>query len=127
MEKLDLEELQQAYQAGEISSASLVAAGESFELRMITKAGALLLVSVDGKAPRFSDATEAMMLLNSIGVYDVHINTLNWSLAGKSNYEHWLDKKVQASVTGLADGSNRTYSQEEWNAIKAARKLRGVG
>ncbi len=36
-------------------------------------------------------------------------------------YTEWLECKVQASLDGLADGSNRTFSAAEWDAIRASR------
>jgi hypothetical protein len=38
-----------------------------------------------------------------------------------TEYNEWLERKVQASLAGLADGRNRTFSDAEWRAIRADR------
>ena len=42
----------------------------------------------------------------------------------KAEHGRWIETKVQVSLKGLTEGSNHTYSQAEWSAIKAARKVR---
>lgn len=125
MDSLDLQGLQRTWQSGEISSASLVAVGEWFELIFMTKAGVLRLVNEEGASPRFADLGEALQLLNSIGVHELCIDMLNSVPDRNTNYERWLNKKVQSSIAGLANGSNRTYTPAEWDAIRVARKVRG--
>ena len=44
-----------------------------------------------------------------------------------SEYNEWLERKVQASLNGLADGSNRTFSTSEWDAIRATRLAKRKG
>jgi hypothetical protein len=44
-----------------------------------------------------------------------------------SEYNEWLERKVQASLDGLADGSNRTFSTAEWDAIRAIRLAKRKG
>ncbi len=36
-----------------------------------------------------------------------------------ADYDRWFDAKVQASMDGVKDGSNRVYSAQEW-AIRRA-------
>jgi hypothetical protein len=37
-------------------------------------------------------------------------------------YDDWLQRKVDASRTALADGTNRPILPEEWAVIRAAKK-----
>jgi hypothetical protein len=34
----------------------------------------------------------------------------------------WLKREVQLARAGLADGSNRRFTPDEWTAIRAAKK-----
>jgi hypothetical protein len=38
------------------------------------------------------------------------------------SYDQWLKREVQSARDGLADGSNRRFTADEWTAIRAAKK-----
>ncbi len=38
------------------------------------------------------------------------------------SYAQWLKREVQAARAGLADGTNRRFTPDEWAAIRAAKK-----
>ena len=42
-------------------------------------------------------------------------------------YRTWLEDKVNASRTGLADGSNKVLTAKEWADIRAAKRKQGAG
>ncbi|MEN9866552.1 MAG: hypothetical protein RL748_2142 [Pseudomonadota bacterium] len=44
-----------------------------------------------------------------------------------TDYNEWLERKVQASLDGLANGSNRTFTAAEWDAIRATRLAKRKG
>lgn len=40
------------------------------------------------------------------------------------SYNEWLQQKVDASVAGLSDGTNKSISADEWSALRAAKQAR---
>jgi len=119
MKSLNLRELRQALQDQKAASVCLVAVGESFGLHLMTPSGVAVLMGEDGRAKVFSSPAEAILLLHSLGIHELPMVVTETQF-----YERWLAQKVHASIAGLADGSNRTYSQDEWQAVKAARAAR---
>jgi hypothetical protein len=119
MKSLNLRELRQALQNQEAASVCLVAVGESFELHLMMPSGVAALTEEGGETKVFSSPAEAIRLLHSLGVHELPMVATE-----KQLYERWLAQKVHASIAGLADGSNRTYSRDEWQAVKAARAAR---
>ena len=122
MKTVNLRELQQTWQGQKPASICLVEVGASFELHVMTQAGAATLLGEDGTVKVFSGPAEALSLLHSLGIHE-----LPWLATEKQLYEDWLMQKVEASIAGLADGSNHIYSQDEWQAVKAARAARRKG
>jgi hypothetical protein len=122
MNSLNLQELQQALQEAKTASACLVAVGASFELHVTVAFGVAILVDEKGKPWTFAQPAEAMPMLESLGIHE-----MPWLANEEQLYELWLRQKVNASIAGLADGTNRLYSQDEWKAVKAARAARRKG
>ncbi|MHA4869732.1 hypothetical protein ACXZ1M_18760 [Duganella sp. PWIR1] len=123
MKFLNIAELRAAYALGEISSVTLFADVDIFEIRIVTAKGMLRLALEQGVAAGFRDPGEALLVLSEAGITEVNVDTGAWHPNLKSpTRDEWLTRKVEASMAGLQDGSNRVFSEEEWMAIRAAKK-----
>ncbi|MYM65863.1 hypothetical protein GTP45_03305 [Pseudoduganella sp. FT55W] len=123
MKLLNMTELQRVYASGDISSVTLFADGDVFEVRIITADGVTQLAQDDGVAI-WRDPGEVLLLLKQMGIANVNVDTAAWRPNLRlPTHDEWVTRKVEASLTGLKDGSNRVFSAEEWAAIRAAKKV----
>lgn len=121
---MNLTELQKAYASGGISAVTLFAAGEMFEVRIGTGDGVAQLAQ-DDEVLALRDPSELLFVLKQIGIANVDVDTSAWLPGfGLLTHDEWMTNKVEISLAGLHDGSNRVYSAEEWTAIRAAKKAR---
>jgi hypothetical protein len=124
MKYLNLAELQKVYASGDISAVTLFAAGELFEVRLVTADGTAQLAQ-DDEVLALRDPGELLFLLKQVGIANVHVDTSAWLPGfGLLTHDDWVTNKVEISLTGLRDGSNRIFSAEEWAAIRASKKAR---
>jgi len=122
MKLLDLAALQASYAAGKVTSVALHAVQSAFEVRWTTLQDAARLADSGGHSGRhFKDPSEALLLLKEIGIDSVHVDTSAWQPDGESPYDDWVKAKVEASLAGLRDRTNPTYSPAEWAEIRAQR------
>ncbi|MFS2135909.1 hypothetical protein [Duganella sp. Dugasp56] len=121
---LSWDNLAKNYGLGEIMSVTLFAVGEIFEIRLATTNGPSKLVDDDGLTSRgFGDPREALALLSKLGIQQVAVDMSGWRIVDRElTHADWAKAKISAAMAGLADGSNRVFSAEEWAAIRAAKK-----
>ena len=117
MNCLTLEQLQQAYAAGEISAVTLHADGSEFEVRIAAHAGVHRLAdATSGGAGRFSDPADALLLLSGVGIKEVQV-------IGDDAER----RKIRKSLAGHRDGANPSYSADEWERIRASKRAQRDG
>lgn len=122
MNFLTWENLAQSYALGEITSVTLFAVGEVFEVRLAAAKGVSTLAD-DGVSRVFSDLREALSLLRKLGIQQVAVDVSGWHAAdSETDHADWAKAKINAAMAGLKDGSNRVFSAEEWAAVRAAKK-----
>ncbi len=124
MNFLSKERLAQSYALGEITSVTLFAVGHLFEVRLATTNGPSKLADGDdGVSQGFDDPREALSLLSKLGIRKIAVDISGWhAIDTESTHADWMKSKINASMAGLKDGSNRVFSEEEWAVMRAAKK-----
>jgi hypothetical protein len=146
MQLLTLEQLRATQDAGGVLSVTLRGEGAAFEIQIETRRGLAKLVKArkartDPEARRFADPRKALLLLRELGISEARIDSQQWrpedqferatrpdrAAHMKAAHEalshtEWLQDKVDAARTGLADGTNRRIAGGEWAGIRAAKK-----
>ncbi|TFW27915.1 hypothetical protein [Duganella callida] len=123
MEYMTALELQQAYAIGDVLSVALVARHDVFGMRISTPGG-LRILSADAidQPLRFQSPAEASAFLHQIGLENVELDVDSWRADLRAQrYDAWLAAKVESSLAGLKDSSNRVFPPDEWAAIRAAK------
>ncbi len=139
-----LEQLKAATQAGGVVGITLCGDGAAFVINVQTQRGQAVMVTSRRQPRRFADPRKALQVLRGIGLTDCRIDTAQWrpddsalektarpdrSLALRAaheaaqhdaDYDRWFHAKVQASLDGLKDGTNRILTDEEVQARRAA-------
>lgn len=139
-----LEQLKAATQAGGVVGITLCGDGAAFVIHIQTQRGQAVMVTSRRQPRRFADPRKALQVLRGIGLTDCRIDTAQWrpedsarektarpdrSLALRAaheaaqhdaDYDRWFHAKVQASLDGLKDGTNRILTDEEVQARRAA-------
>ena len=134
----NLEQLKAATQAGGVVGITLRGDGAAFVVNVQTQRGQAIMVTSRQQPRRFADPRKALQVLRGIGLTDCRIDTAQWrpedsalektarpdrSLALKAaheaaqhdaDYDRWFHAKVQASLDGIKDGTNRVYTEDEW-------------
>lgn len=134
----NLEQLKAATQAGGVVGITLRGDGAAFVVNVQTQRGQAVMVTSRQQPRRFADPRKALQVLRGIGLTDCRIDIAQWrpedsalektarpdrSLALKAaheaaqhdaDYDRWFHAKVQASLDGIKDGTNRVYSEAEW-------------
>lgn len=137
MQTLNLEQLKATTLAGGVTGITLRGDGAAFVVSVQTLRDEAILVTSRKQARRFADPRKALQILRSVGWNECRMDTTGWrpedsalekttrpdrSAALKAtheaaqiqaDYERWFDAKVQASIDGLTDGTNRVLSDEE--------------
>lgn len=146
MQLLTLEQLRITCEAGGVLSATLLAEGADFELQIETRKGLAKLVKSRAKTEvrRFTDPRKALMLLHELGIDEARVDSRHWEPDRASvqrrtrpdrsdvlkaahaalSYNDWLEGKVHAAQDELAEGTNRRFSDAEWEAVRAAKAAR---
>ncbi len=148
MYTLNLEQLKAATLTGGVTDITLRGDGAAFVVSVQTQRGDAVMVTSRKQPRRFADPRKALQLLRGIGLNECRINATDWhpeahalektarpdrSVALKAaheaaqadaDYDRWFHAKVQASLDGIADGSNRLLSDEEVAARRAALRAR---
>lgn len=143
MHTLNLEQLKAATLAGGVTDVTLRGDGAAFVVSIQTRSGEAMMVTTRKQPRRFADPRKALQVLRTTGWNECRVDTTHWrpeerntekvarpdrSVALKAaheaaqadaDYDKWFRAKVQASIDGLADGSNRVYTPDEWKVIRA--------
>jgi|GEM_PF-632229 len=148
MQTLNLEQLKAATLAGGITDITLRGDGAAFIISIQTQRGEAVMVTARKQPRRFADPRKALQVLCSLDWHQCHIDTAAWqpeaqaaekvtrpdrSVALKAahqaaqadaDYDRWFHAKVQASLDGITDGTNRLLSDEEVAARRATLHAR---
>jgi hypothetical protein len=148
MQTLNLEQLKAATLAGGVTGITLRGDGAAFVVNVQTQRGEAIMVTSRQQPRRFADPRKALQVLRGTGWNECRIDAAQWrpqdralekvarpdrSLALKAaheaaqadaDYDRWFRAKVQASIDGLKDGSNRILSNEEVAVRRAALQAR---
>ena len=140
----NLEQLKAASQAGGVVGITLRGDGAAFVINVHTQRGQAVMVTSRQQPRRFADPRKALQVLRGIGLTDCRIDTAQWrpedsalekkarpdrSLALKAAhesaqhdaiYDRWFHTKVQASLRGLKDGTNKVLTDKQVQARRAA-------
>ena len=138
-----LEQLKAAAQAGGVVGITLRGDGAAFVVNVQTQRGQAVMVTSRHQPRRFADPRKALQVLRGIGLTDCRIDTAQWrpedsalektarpdrSLAlnaaheaaqQDADYDRWFHAKVQASLDGIKDGTNRVYTEAEWKVKRS--------
>ena len=148
MHTLNLEQLKAATLSGGVRGVTLQGDGAAFVLSVQTQRGDAVMVTSRKQPRRFADPRKALQLLRGIGLNECRVNATDWhpeadvpgrvarpdrsaalkaaheAAQADADYDRWFHAKVQASLDGVADGSNRLLSHEEVTARRAALRAR---
>jgi hypothetical protein len=143
MQTLNLEQLKATTLAGGVTGITLRGDGAAFVVSVQTLHDEAILVTSRKQARRFADPRKALSVLRSIGWNECRMDTTGWrpedsalekttrpdrSAALKAtheaaqiqaDYDRWFDAKVQASIDGVKDGTNKPYTPQEWAVRRA--------
>ncbi len=144
----NLEQLKAATQAGGVVGITLRGDGAAFVVNVHTQRGQAVMVTSRQQPRRFADPRKALQVLRGIGLTDCRIDTSHWrpedsalektarpdrSLALKAaheaaqqdaDYDRWFHAKVQASLDGLKNGTNKVLTDTQVKARRAALHAR---
>jgi len=143
MQTLNLEQLKAATLAGGVTGISLRGEGAAFVVHVHTQRGEAIMVTSRQQPRRFADPRKALQVLRSVGWNQCQIDVVAWrpeeralekrarpdrsaalkaaheAAQADADYDRWFRAKVQASIDGLKDGSNRVYTADEWKIVRA--------
>ena len=138
-----LEQLKAATRAGGVVGITLRGDGAAFVVNVQTQRGQAVMVTSRQQPRRFADPRKALKVLRGIGLTECRVDTAQWrpedralekisrpdrSVALKAaheavqqdaDYDRWFHAKVQASIDGLKDGTNKVLTDAQ---VKARRK-----
>jgi hypothetical protein len=142
MQTLNLEQLKAATLAGGITGITLRGDGAAFVVGVQTQRGEAIMVTSRQQPRRFADPRKALQVLRSVGWNECRIDAAQWrpedsalekvarpdrsaalkaaheAAQADADYDRWFHAKVQASIDGLKDGTNRVYTAEEWKTVR---------
>lgn len=148
MQTLNLEQLKATTLAGGVTGITLRGDGAAFVISVQTLCDEAILVTSRKQARRFADPRKALQVLRTVGWNECRMDATLWrpedsvlekatrpdrSVALKAaheaaqdaaNYDRWFRAKVQSSVDGLKDGTNRVLSDEEVKERRAALRTK---
>jgi hypothetical protein len=148
MQNLNLEQLKAATAAGGVTGITLRGDGAAFVVSVQTQREEGILVTSKKKPRRFADPRKALQVLRTTGWNECRIDTTQWrpedhalektarpdrsaalkaaheAAQADANYDKWFHAKVQASLDGLKDGTNRLLTDEEVQVRRAALRAR---
>ena len=145
---LNLDQLKTATATGGVTGITLRGDGAAFVMSIQTQKFEAVLATSRKQPRRFADPRKALQLLRGIGWNHCQIDAAQWrpedralektarpdrSIALKAaheaaqqdaDYDRWFRAKVQASIDGLTDGSNRILTDAEVSARRQALRAR---
>lgn len=148
MQTLNLEQLKAATLAGGVTGITLRGDGAAFVVSVQTQRGEAIMVTSRQQPRRFADPRKALQVLRGTGWQEFRIDTVQWrpeelalekvarpdrsaalkaaheAAQADADYDRWFHAKVQASIDGLKDGSNRLLSQQEVEAHRTALRTK---
>lgn len=148
MQNLNLEQLKAATAAGGVTGITLRGDGAAFVVSVQTQRDEAILVTSKKQPRRFADPRKALQVLRTTGWNECRIDATQWrpeerdvekvarpdrsaalkaaheAAQADADYDKWFRAKVQASIDGLADGSNRVLTDEEVQTRRAALRAR---
>lgn len=140
---LNLEQLKTATATGGVTGITLRGDGGAFVVSIQTQKFEAVLATSRKQPRRFADPRKALQLLRGIGWNQCQIDAAQWrpedralektarpdrSIALKAaheaaqadaDYDRWFRAKVQASIDGLKDGTNKSYTTKDWTKRRA--------
>ena len=143
MQTLNLEQLKATTLAGGVTGITLRGDGAAFIVSVQTHRDEAILVTSRKQARRFADPRKALQVLRSTGWNECRIETAQWrpedsalektarpdrsaalkaaheSAQESAEYDRWFRAKVQASIDGVKDGTNKPYTPQEWAVRRA--------
>ncbi|OGB27167.1 MAG: hypothetical protein A3I66_20310 [Burkholderiales bacterium RIFCSPLOWO2_02_FULL_57_36] len=148
MQNLNLEQLKAATAAGGVTGITLRGIGAAFVVSVQTQRDEAILVTSKKQPRRFADPRKALQVLRATGWTECRIDASQWrpedralektarpdrsaalkaaheAAQADADYDRWFHAKVQASIDGLADGSNRVLTDEEVQTRREALRAR---
>ena len=148
MQNLNLEQLKAATAAGGVAGITLRGDGAAFVVSVQTQRDEAILVTSKKQPRRFADPRKALQVLRGVGWSECRIDATQWrpeerdvekvarpdrsaalkaaheAAQADADYDKWFRAKVQASIDGLVDGSNRVLTDEEVQTRRAALRAR---
>ncbi len=145
---LNLDQLKTATATGGVTGITLRGDGAAFVVCIQTQKFEAVLATSRKQPRRFADPRKALQLLRGIGWNECQIDAAQWrpedralektarpdrSIALKAaheaahadaDYDRWFRAKVQASIDGLKDGTNRILTDAEVSARRQALRAR---
>ncbi len=91
------------------AEAKLAMAAKLFEIGRLSSGMAANLIGLD--------RVTFLEQLQRFGV--PMINLSDDDLSQDDSYDRWFDAKVQASIDGIKDGTNKPYTPQEWTVRRA--------
>lgn len=143
MQNLNLEQLKAATAAGGVTGITLRGDGAAFVVSVQTQRDEGILVTSKKQPRRFADPRKALQVLRGAGWNECRIDATQWrpeerdaekvarpdrsaalkaaheAAQADADYDKWFRAKVQESIDGLADGTNKPYTPEEWAVRRA--------
>lgn len=143
MQTLNLEQLKAATLAGGVTGITLRGDGAAFVVSVQTQRGEAIMVTSRQQPRRFADPRKALQVLRGIGWSQCQMDTVQWrpeeralekvarpdrsaalkaaheAAKADADYDRWFHAKVQATMDGIKDGSNRVYTADEWKTVRA--------
>lgn len=148
MQTLNLEQLKAATLAGGVTGITLRGDGAAFVVSVQTQRGEAIMVTSRQQPRRFADPRKALQVLRGTGWNECRIDAVQWrpeeralekvarpdrSVALKAaheaaqadaDYDRWFHAKVQASMDGVKDGSNRLLTSQEVDERRKALRAK---
>lgn len=148
MHTLNLEQLKAATAAGGVTGITLRGDGAAFVISVQTQRDEGILVTSKKQPRRFADPRKALQLLRTTGWSECRIDATQWrpeerdaekvarpdrsaalkaaheAAQADADYDKWFHAKVQSSLDGLKDGTNRLLTDEEVQVRRAALRAR---
>lgn len=148
MQTLNLEQLKASTLSGGVTGITLRGDGAAFVVDIQTQRGEAVMVTSRRQPRRFADPRKALQVLRDAGWLECRVDAAHWrpeeralekaarpdrSVALKAahqaaqqdaDYDRWFHAKVQSSLNGLKDGTNRVLEPHEVLARRAALKAR---
>ncbi len=148
IQTLNLEQLKTATATGGVKGITLRGDGAAFVVSIQTQKFEAVLATSRKEPRRFADPRRALQLLRTVGWDQCQIDVAEWrpeehafektarpdrSIALKAaheaaqadaDYDRWFRAKVEASIDGLKDGTNRILTDAEVSARRHALRAR---